>query len=305
MGHQAALIYNPASGSGKPKEKQLPHLLERLHALGIDARPAPTDSPGHATELAREALRQDASLVIGWGGDGTINEIAAGMLGSKTPLGVLPGGTVNVFARATGIPRGSLEKACRVLREGQPRAVPVGMAGKRPFLLMAGVGIDGEVVHRLDPEFKKRFGKSAFWLLGFRLLASYPFASLTVRVDGKEIQGTGLVAGKVRIYGPGYVITPPKPASRSPYSTSSCSRGAGRLIIFVISSASREGFTCDSKMWCASRLPAWRWRARTDSAFNWTASRPVGCRPIWRSGPTPSLSSFLDSFYLSPLVQGL
>jgi YegS/Rv2252/BmrU family lipid kinase len=208
MGHQAALIYNPASGSGTPKEIQLPRLLERLHALGIDARPAPTDSPGHATELAREALRQDASLVIGWGGDGTINEIAAGMLGSKTPLGVLPGGTVNVFARATGIPRGSLEKACRVLGEGQPRAVPVGMAGKRPFLLMAGVGIDGEVVHRLDPGFKKRFGKSAFWLLGFRLLASYPFAPFTVRVDGKEIQGTGLVAGKVRIYGPGYVVTP-------------------------------------------------------------------------------------------------
>ena len=106
MGHQAALIYNPASGSGQPKEIQLPRLLERLHALGIDARPAPTDSPGHATELAREALRQDASLVIGWGGDGTINEIAAGMLGIETPLGVLPGGTVNVFARATGIPRG-------------------------------------------------------------------------------------------------------------------------------------------------------------------------------------------------------
>ena len=207
MGHQAALIYNPASGSGKPKEKQLPHLLERLHALGIEAHPTPTASPGHATELAREAVREGASLVIGWGGDGTINEMAAGMLGSSTPLGVLPGGTVNVFARATGIPR-SLEAACRALGEAQPQVVPVGMAGERPFLLMAGIGLDGEVVHRLDPAFKSRFGKSAFWLLGFRLLASYPFLPFTIRVDGKEIEGTGLVAGKVQIYGPGYVITP-------------------------------------------------------------------------------------------------
>ena len=206
--NEARLIYNPVSGPGASKESHLPSLLKVLHEQEIEAHPAPTTSPGHATELAREAVRDGVSLVIGWGGDGTINEIAAGMLGSKTPMGVLPGGTVNVFARATGIPRGSLAKACRVLREGRRVSVPVGMAGDRPFLLMAGVGIDGEVVHRLDPGFKKRFGKSAFWLLGLRLLASYPFAPLTVRADGKEIRGTGLVAGKVRIYGPGYVITP-------------------------------------------------------------------------------------------------
>jgi len=205
---QATLIYNPASGPGSRKGRVLPDLLGLLRDLAIEAQPTPTDSPGHATELAREALRQGTDMVIGWGGDGTINEIAAGMLGSKTLLGVLPGGTVNVFARATGIPRGNLKAACRVLREGRPCAVSVGMAGDRPFLLMAGVGLDGEVVHRLDPGFKKRFGKQAFWLLGFRLLASYPFPSLTVRANGREIRGTGLVAGKVRIYGPGYVITP-------------------------------------------------------------------------------------------------
>jgi YegS/Rv2252/BmrU family lipid kinase len=205
---QATLIYNPESGPGQSKKLRIPSLLRTLRELDIDACPAPTVSPGHATILAREALRQDAALVIGWGGDGTLNEIAAGMLGSPTPLGILPGGTVNVFARATGIPRGSLEEACRVLREGRRTRVPVGMAGDRPFLLMAGIGIDGEVVHRIDPAFKKRFGKSAFWLLGFRLLPSYPFSSIVVRADGQEIHGTGLVAGKVRIYGPGYIVTP-------------------------------------------------------------------------------------------------
>jgi len=207
MGIKAMLIYNPQSGWGAPKKHGLPRLLDRLSALGIDAKPAPTASVGHATELAREALRQEVSLVIAWGGDGTINEIARGMLGSHTPLGILPGGTVNVLARATGIPR-TLKAACQLLRDGRPRAVPVGMAGERPFLLMAGIGIDGEVVHRLDPRMKKRLGTWAFWILGFRLLASYAFAPLTVRVDGKEIEGTGLVAGKVPLYGNGYLITP-------------------------------------------------------------------------------------------------
>ncbi len=204
---KAILIYNPESGRGRRKQRRLPDLLARLKALGIEADPTPTEAAGHATELARAALQRKVPLVIVWGGDGTVNEVARGMLGSETPLGILPGGTVNVFARETGIPF-SLDKACRVLVEGKPKVIPVGMAGERPFLLMAGIGIDGEVVHRLDAGWKKRLGTLAFWILGFRLLASYAFAPLKVRVDGKELEGTGVVAGNVRLYGSGYVITP-------------------------------------------------------------------------------------------------
>jgi diacylglycerol kinase (ATP) len=203
---QSTLIYNPESGRGK-KKRHLPRVLDWLAALEIDAQPAPTDAVGHATDLARDAVRQGSGLVIAWGGDGTINEIARGMLGSSTPLGILPGGTVNVLARATGIPR-RLKQACRVLRDGRPTAIPVGMAAGRPFLLMAGIGIDAEVVHRLDPGLKKNLGKWAFWLQGFRLLATYSFPPLTLRIDGRELTGTGLIAGKVRLYGNGYVITP-------------------------------------------------------------------------------------------------
>jgi YegS/Rv2252/BmrU family lipid kinase len=209
MTTKAILIYNPESGRGRPKQQALPDLLTRLKALGIEADPAATREPGHATELARAALQRKVPLIIAWGGDGTINEVARAMLGSETPLGILPGGTVNVFARETGIPF-NLDKACRVLVEGKPRVIPVGMAGDRPFLLMAGIGIDAEVVHRLevDARLKKRLGTFAFWLLGFRLLASYAFAPLKVLVDGKEVVGTGVVAGNVRCYGSGYVITP-------------------------------------------------------------------------------------------------
>ena len=73
---RASLIFNPASGRGASKPKRLHRLLERLNGLGIDAEPAPTSSPGHATMLAQEAVDQDVDLVLVWGGDGTLNEVA-------------------------------------------------------------------------------------------------------------------------------------------------------------------------------------------------------------------------------------
>ncbi len=82
------------------------------------------------------------------------------------------------------------------------------MAGERPFLLMAGVGIDAEVVYRLKAGFKDALGALAFWLDGFKMLASYPMTPLTVRASGREIAVTGLIAGKLRRFGPRYFITP-------------------------------------------------------------------------------------------------
>jgi YegS/Rv2252/BmrU family lipid kinase len=207
MTMRAALIYNPESGRGKKKKKLLPHLLERLRYFGVDAQPTPTAAANHATELAREALERRVELVVVWGGDGTINEVARGMLGSGTRLGIIPGGTVNVFARETGIPL-RLEDASRNLVEGVPRKIPVGRAGGRPFLLMAGIGLDAQVVYGLSPSLKKRLGTLAFWLEGFRLLVVYPFDPLTVRADGKEYEATSVIAGKLRRYGTGYFITP-------------------------------------------------------------------------------------------------
>lgn len=204
---RARLIFNPASGRGRSKSEQLPELGKQLEDHGIEAEPSPTDAPGHATELAREAADRQFDAVIVWGGDGTLNEVAAGLLGCPMPVGLIPGGSVNVFARATGIPL-RLKKACAALARSQPYRIPVGMAAGRPFLLMAGIGIDAEVVRQLNPEFKKRLGKLGFWLKGFAQLASYSYRPFVVRADGKEYQATSVIAGKLRFYGGRYVITP-------------------------------------------------------------------------------------------------
>jgi diacylglycerol kinase family enzyme len=106
-----------------------------------------------------------------------------------------------------GIPL-KLDGALEVLVSGRVARIPVGLAGERPFLLMAGVGLDGEVVYRLKAALKSALGVTAFWLDGFRLLASYPMTPLRIRTGGREIVGTGLIAGKIPRYGPHYRITP-------------------------------------------------------------------------------------------------
>ena len=208
MTRYAALVFNPASGRGRPKRDELDGLRKLLSRRGIDCEPQPTSAPGHATELAREAAgRTDVDLIIAWGGDGTLNEVVRGALGSPLPIGILPGGTVNVFAREVGIPL-SMISAVDVLATGAPVAVPVGMAGGRPFLLMAGVGLDAEVVRTLDPRLKKILGTTGFWLHGFRTLARHAFSPLVVGTEGRTLEGTSLIAGKLPRYGTGYAITP-------------------------------------------------------------------------------------------------
>jgi len=200
-------VFNPESGRVRAKETMLGRVLPVFARAGMTVDVRPTERAGHATEIAAQAAREGVERVLGWGGDGTLNEVMRGLAGTETALGVLPGGTVNVFAREVGIPR-SIEAAAETFVTGEVRRIPVGVASERPFLLMTGVGLDAEVVHRLKTGFKHALGAAAFWLDGFRMLASYSMPSIRVRSEGRVIEGSGLVAGKTRRYGPRYLITP-------------------------------------------------------------------------------------------------
>ena len=204
---RVVLVFNPESGRARAKEKMLGRVVPVLARAGMNVDVRPTERPGHATEIAAHAARDGFERVLGWGGDGTLNEVMRGLAGTETALGVLPGGTVNVFAREVGIPL-AIEEAAETFVRGEVRSVPVGVATGRPFLLMAGVGLDAEVVRRLKTGFKHALGAAAFWLDGFRMLASYPMPSIRVRSEGRVIEGSGLVAGNIRRYGPRYRITP-------------------------------------------------------------------------------------------------
>jgi diacylglycerol kinase family enzyme len=126
-----------------------------------------TEAQGHATELCREAAHEGYDVVVAFGGDGTVNEAANGLIGSATPLTCLPGGSANVFAKMLGIP-GELidatEHLLGIADDWRPRKVDVGVVNGRCFTFSSGLGLDASVVKRVDanPHLKARFGPYYF-----------------------------------------------------------------------------------------------------------------------------------------------
>src|SRR6202167_1451970 len=135
-----------------------------------------TEARGHATELCREAAHEGYDVVVAFGGDGTVNEAANGLLGSDTPLCCLPGGSANVFAKMLGIRGGVVADATEHLLamadDWRPRKVDLGVVNGRCFTFASGLGLDASVVERVDanPRMKARLGPYFFAWVAFRPL---------------------------------------------------------------------------------------------------------------------------------------
>jgi YegS/Rv2252/BmrU family lipid kinase len=203
---RAALIYNPAAGRRRP-EVLLPRLVETLAAAGFAAEPRPTAAPGDATNLARKAAEEGFDAVLALGGDGTVREAATGLLGTRVPLGILPGGTVNVLARVLGLPRQPLTAAAR-LAGFEPRPFDVGLCGATPFLMMVSSGLDAEVLHRLDLRLKARLGQVGIALDGLRRWWSYGYPEIRLEADGEPAAATLAVAANIPLYGGSFRLAP-------------------------------------------------------------------------------------------------
>ena len=132
-----------------------------------------TKSRGHATEMARQAVEDGMDLVVALGGDGTVNEVANGLVGSGIPMAVLPGGMANVFARSLGIPSDPIEATGLLLErvDSLPRPVPLGRIDDRYFVANCGVGLDAAIVREVERRHrrKKRMGDLFFVWTGLRV----------------------------------------------------------------------------------------------------------------------------------------
>jgi diacylglycerol kinase family enzyme len=138
------------AGSVSPRHKEV--IVSALRA-DFKLEVADTEGRNHASELARDAVDRGFDAVLAFGGDGTINEVAQGVIGSDTALGVLPGGTTNVLARSIGIPTDPIDATSYVahrLRSGQTQRINVGLVNDRYFLFSTGMGLDAEVVRRVE-----------------------------------------------------------------------------------------------------------------------------------------------------------
>jgi len=129
----------------------------------FDVEAVSTESQNHATEIGREAVNGGYDIVVAFGGDGTLNEVANGLAGTDIPVFVLPGGSTNVVARTLGIPNDVVDATEHLLGCAdafQPRAIDLGIANGRRFVFACGAGLDATAAQRVDahPRMKSRFG---------------------------------------------------------------------------------------------------------------------------------------------------
>ncbi len=198
----AIIIANPTSGSYTQNKQQIEETLAFLRQHHWQVELHLTQEAGDAKRFAYEAVEQKLQVVIAVGGDGTINEVIQALAGSDTALGVLPSGTVNVWARETGIPLDN-GGARNVLINGRTRRIDLGYTAGRYFLLMAGVGFDGEVTHAIEKKPVKRFGVLGYLVVGTWLGLGYPSFRASLQVDGRTIKVNALqiVIGNTQLYG--------------------------------------------------------------------------------------------------------
>lgn len=214
---KAWLIYNPVAGPRDAREG-LQKALRYLQTRGWDIELIQTRRPGDAERYAREAWRADIEMVISAGGDGTLGEIANGLVGSDCSVGVLPVGTGNVWAHMLGLPvwtpvyRSALLDAARVLINGEHRRIDLGKAGERYFVLWMGVGFDAQVARNVEPhrEIRRNLGNLTYWVAAIAESVSMRGTAATVTIDGEVIRQRVLLilVSNAQIYGPSLQLAP-------------------------------------------------------------------------------------------------
>jgi len=225
------VIVNPAPSR---RIALLAILNQAFRDAGIKWDVSITHGPGDGTRLAREAVESGAEVVAVYGGDGTVMEVASGLLGTDVPMLILGGGTGNLVASELRLPT-NLEKTCDLIcgEHYETRRIDVGAMGERTFLLRIGCGIEVGVVQEATREMKDRLGKWAYVWAGIKMLQEIPEADYEIRIDHHEtIRSSGIacVVANAGTVGVGRLTLAP-----------SVDVNDGCLDVFLLKRASIEG----------------------------------------------------------------
>lgn len=199
---RALVVFNPNAGQAAALEQALTEGCDVWRTAGWQVDQQPTQGPGDATRIAREAAAAGYDIVVAAGGDGTVNEVVNGLVGTQTALGALPVGTMNVWVREIGLPLQPRAAAEAQLR-ATVRRIDLGRAGERHFILMASLGFDAAVTGSVRSEQKRRLGAFAYVLQGLKVAFRYEGVLARVIVDGRQLRGRYLMAimGNSQLYG--------------------------------------------------------------------------------------------------------
>jgi diacylglycerol kinase (ATP) len=184
------VIINPSAGK---KTAVLAELNTVFQQAGVRWSVEITQGDGDGSRMARNLVEQGAELVAVYGGDGTVSEVATGLAGTDTVLGVLPGGTGNVLAYDFGVPRDFVEATRLLVSEHAIRIIDMGAIGDRKFLLRVGVGFETLVVERTPRSLKDRFGLLAYGIGGLQALLETRSLRYKLEMDGEKFEAEGVV----------------------------------------------------------------------------------------------------------------
>ena len=212
------VIFNPAARGNKAR-----HFRHHLDEIGGQCALKATAAPGDARRLAAEAVGDGYDLIVAAGGDGTVNEVLNGIGDAphgfeKARLGVLPLGTVNVFARELKIPL-KLEHAWEIVQRGRELKIDLprvefsanGKSERRYFVQLAGAGLDARAIELVDWRHKKKVGPLAYVIAGLKALREKK-PQVTAREDARptseRFAGELVLIGSGRLYGGPFEIFP-------------------------------------------------------------------------------------------------
>ncbi|MEI8041285.1 MAG: diacylglycerol kinase family protein [Verrucomicrobiota bacterium] len=211
---RTCVIFNPAARGEKAR-----HFRRHLEALGNQATLKLTAAAGDARRLAEEAVNEGFDIVVAAGGDGTLNEVLNGLGDApegfeRARLGLLPLGTVNVFARELGLPV-RLEAAWEAIQQGKETRIDLpcvdheadGLRQRRYFAQLAGAGLDARAIELVHWPLKKRIGPLAYVVAGLKALMGAQ-SKITVTGGGRSETGELVLIGNGRLYGGQYRIFP-------------------------------------------------------------------------------------------------
>lgn len=191
---RARIIYNPTSGREIFK-KHLPEVLEKLEIAGYEASCHATTGAGDATKAAITAVERGYDIVIACGGDGTLNEVVAGIsqCENRPKLGLIPMGTTNDFARAVHIPR-DIDEALDIIIKGDSIPVDVGLVNDdKYFINIAAGGRITELTYEVPSKLKTLLGQLAYYLKAVEMIPSIKATHMKIKIDDEEFDDKAMM----------------------------------------------------------------------------------------------------------------
>jgi diacylglycerol kinase (ATP) len=190
------VILNPAAHSERARRQRT-----RVESIARNSVICPTSCSGEAESLTRRAVQEGFETIVAAGGDGTIHEVVNGLAGTDVVLGLLPLGTMNVFATELGLPTHNLGLCWHIIENGNTRLVDLPSANQEHFAQLAGVGLDAQVVKETSLRLKRSFGPLSYLIQAAQIAARVP-PELKIESENASIdEGSFVLVGNGRFYG--------------------------------------------------------------------------------------------------------